>query len=409
MAITIPIWTGTGSDPSGSTAFGFYDNDTRFRSDAPKFAKWACSRLGYPIQDVELQDTNLYNCYEEAITEYSFQVNLFNAQQNMLRLQGSSTTQNITQKNVTPGMGSILRLSEQYGQEVLVGGNVPLRHAYFITTSSVQTYDLYDAAKRDLAGDGITITSRDAIEIKRVFHKDPPAIVRYFDPFAGTGMGTYSMLGEFGWTNYSVGTSFMMLPIYADILRLQAIEFNDTVRRSGYGFEIVNKDIRIFPVPQGTYAVWFDYILTSDRNDPISNAGGINSVSGSSDMSNVPYENMIYSNINSIGQQWIRDYGLCLAKMTLGRVRVKYATIPIPNSEVTMDGNDLLTQAQAERDALIEQLRTMLEKFTRVEQLKKEAEEKEALQKTLTGIPLPIYIGSLALFFIPISSLWNIV
>jgi len=208
-------------------------------------------------------------------------------------------------------------------------------------------------------------------------------------------MGSYSMLQEFGWTNYSVATSFMMLPIYADILRLQAIEFNDTVRRSGYNFEIINKEIRLFPVPQSTFAVWFDYILTSDRGDPISNSGGAgsNSLSGSSDMSNVPYENMIYGNINSIGLQWIRDYGLALAKMTLGRVRAKYASIPIPNNEISLDGNDLLTQGQAERDALVEQLRTMLEKFTRQAQLEKEAAEKDALQKTLSGVPLPIYVG----------------
>jgi hypothetical protein len=395
MAITINIWPGSGSAASGSTPFGFYDSEAAFQADAPKFAKWAAFRLGYPVQDVELQDVQFYACYEEAITEYSYQVNLWNAQQNMLRLQGSNTSQNITQKNVQTSLGGVLKLSEQYGQEVLVGGNVPLRRDYFITTASVQTYDLYGVVAKSFATAGSASIDRAGIEIKRVWHQAAPAIARYFDPFAGTGMGTYSMLGEFGWTNYSVATSFMMLPIYADILRLQAIEFNDTVRRSGYNFEVINKEIRIFPVPTSTVAIWFDYILSSDRGDPISNSGGSgsNSISGSSDMSNVPYQNMIYGDINSIGLQWIRDYALCLAKSTLGRVRVKYATIPIPNNEVTLDGNDLVTQAQAERDALIEQLRTMLEKFTRQAQLEKEAAEKEALQKTLTGIPLPIYIG----------------
>lgn len=402
MAITINIWPGSGSAASGSTPWGLYDTDFMFQTDAPKFAKWAAFRLGYPIQDVELQDIQFYACYEEAITEYSFQVNLFNAQQNMLRLQGSNTSQNLTQKNVTPSMGGILRLSDQYGQEVLVGGNVPVRHDYFVTTASVSHYDLYAVVSQSFSNAGSSsIPPRAGIEIKRMWHFSTPAIARYFDPFAGTGMGSYSMLQEFGWTNYSVATSFMMLPIYADILRLQAIEFNDTVRRSGYGFEIINKDIRILPIPQGSLPIWFDWILTSDRDDPISNAGGSNAVSGASDMSNVPYNNMIYGQINSLGLQWIRDYGLCLTKMTLGRVRAKYASIPIPNSEVALDGNDLLTQGQAEHDALIEQLRTMLEKFTRQAQLEKEAAEKEALQKTLTGIPLPIYVGSLALFIIP--------
>ena len=94
MAITINIWTGSGSaivPGSGSTPFGFYDVETEFQNDAPKFAKWAAYRLGYPVQDVELQDVQLYACYEEAVNEYGYQVNLFNAQQNMLRLQGANT------------------------------------------------------------------------------------------------------------------------------------------------------------------------------------------------------------------------------------------------------------------------------------------------------------------------------
>lgn len=397
MSIHIDIWPGSGSaitTSSNSTPWGLYDAEPAFQTDAPKFARWVAYRLGYPIQDVELNDTQFYTCYEEAVTEFSYQVNLFNAQSNMLRLQGSSTSTNITQKNVTPGMGGVLKLSEQYGQEVLVGGNVTLHKSYFVTTASVSTYDLYEVVSKSFADAGSgSIPERAGIEIKRVWHQAPPAIVRYFDPFAGTGMGTYSMLQEFGWTNYSVATSFMMLPIYADILRLQAIEFNDDVRRSAYGFEVINKEIRILPNPTTSFAIWFDWILTSDRNDPVSNAGGSNAVSGASDMSNVPYENMAYTTINSIGRQWIRDYGLSLAKATLGRVRAKYNSIPIPNNEVSLDGTDLLTQAQAEQVQLIEQLRTILEKSTRTAQLLKEAEEKEALQKTLSGIPLPIFIG----------------
>ena len=518
-AITLPIWPGSGSQASGSTPYGFYDNDVKFQNDAPRFAKWAAFRLGYPVMDVELQDVNFYAAYEEAINEYGYEVNIWNAQQNMLRLQGSPTNNNLTQKNANFSMGGIIRIAEQYGQEVLVGGNVPLRHAAFITTSSVSVYDMFKAinvfrAQFDSASVpaapstiyGGTVTSSlwsqvnldptlstsvangelwiystptgvspfnapdnlltfnlntiasgsgtgsnvpisgsfplynftdgngninlvfsasstaftpsqsvavtasvnyntkrfqppignaSEIEIKRVWHYSPPAIVRYFDPFAGTGMGTYSMLQEFGWTNYSVATSFMMLPIYADLLRIQAIDFNDTVRKSAYAFEVINKQIRILPVPQDSYAIWFDYILKSDRDDPVANAGGADSAefNGVSDMSNAPYQNMVYSNINSIGLQWIRDYGLAIAKITLGRVRVKFNTLPIPNNETTLDGNDLITTGDNDKNALIESLRAMLEKFTKQAQLEMEAAESEALKKTLSSIPIPIYIG----------------
>lgn len=518
MAITIPIWPGSGSNPSGSTPYGFYDTELKFQNDAPRFAKWAAFRLGFPIMDVELQDVNFYAAYEEAINEYGMEVNMWNAQQNMLRLQGSPTTNNLTQKNAVFGLGGVIRISEQYGQEVLIGGNVPLRRAAFITTSSVSVYDMMKAinffrttfesssvvaAPTTLEGGTVTsstwsqvnsdptlsasvargelwiyttpstssfqspdpniatfnvglissgsgtgsvnipivsnsplynfldangynlffsasstafqqsqsavtasvnynttrklspIGNASEIEIKRVWHYKPPAIVRYFDPFAGTGMGTYSMLQEFGWTNFSVATSFMMLPIYADILRIQAIDFNDIVRKSAYAFEIINKQIRILPVPQSSFGIWFDYILKSDRDDPVANAGGINSAeyNGVSDMSNAPYDNMVYGNINSIGLQWIRDYALALAKITLGRVRVKYNTIPVPNNETTLDGNDLITTGDNDKNALIEALRAMLDKFTRQAQLEKEAAEADALKKTLAAIPYPIYIG----------------
>ena len=396
--ITIPIWPGSGSaitTGSNSTPFGFYDADASFQTDAPKVAVWACRRLGYPIMDIELQDTNLYACFEEAITEYSSQVNQFNAKNNMLRLQGAPTSSNFTQKNIVVGMGNIITLSSQYGQEVLVGGNIELHKANIVTIANQSTYDLWTAVSSSFSALSQSVPDRSNIEIKRVWHVTPSAIARYFDPFAGTGMGTYSMLQEFGWTNYSVATSFMMLPIYADILRIQAIEFNDTVRRSGYGFEIINNKIRILPIPSGQNTIWFDFIIKSDRNDPIVNAGGSGSLAtyGVSDLSNVPFENMVYAQINSLGRQWIRDYTLALIKITLGNVRAKYSTIPIPNSEITLDGSDMRTQGETERTALIEQLRAQLEELTKRKQLEKEAEEGENLQKTLGRVPLPIYVG----------------
>ena len=392
MAITIPIWPGSGSAVSGTTAFGFYDDDSDFQSEAPKFAKWCASRLGYPIQDVEMADTNLYDCFEEAITEYSSQINQFNARNNMLRLIGTTTGSNLTHKSAPQSLGNIIRLSEQYGQEILLGGDVELYHTSFTTSANTQSYDLYTAVSASLVSQSIAVPERGGIEIKRVWHHNPPAIARYFDPFAGTGMGTYSMLSEFGWTNYSVATSFMMLPIYADILRIQAIEFNDEVRRSGYSFEIVNNKIRIFPLPTSEFSIWFDFQLKSDK-DPISSGGGASLSSGVSDISNVRFDNMVYTQINDIGKQWIRRYGLAIAKITLGGIRNKYDRIAIPDNEISLDGATLRTEGETEKSSLIEELRATLEETTKRKQLENEAEEAMNLQKSLTAMPLKIYVG----------------
>ena len=120
-----PIWPGSGSAVSGNTPFGFYDGDTVFQNDAPKFAKWCAKRLGYPITAIELQDSQFYACFEESITEYSAQVNQFNIKDNLLSLKGQPTSSNLTHKRLANTMGEQIFLSETYGSEAMVGGTVP--------------------------------------------------------------------------------------------------------------------------------------------------------------------------------------------------------------------------------------------------------------------------------------------
>ena len=95
-----PIWPGSGSAVSESTPFALYDNDTEFQSEAPQVATWCARRLGYPIVDIELQDSQFYACLEESISEYSAQVNQFNIRDNLLHLKGQSTSSNFTHKRV---------------------------------------------------------------------------------------------------------------------------------------------------------------------------------------------------------------------------------------------------------------------------------------------------------------------
>ena len=71
------IYPGSSSFFPGQTPFGIYDEDYTFQEDAPKMALWCARRLGFPIQNVELQDENFYACFEESVSEYSAQVNQF--------------------------------------------------------------------------------------------------------------------------------------------------------------------------------------------------------------------------------------------------------------------------------------------------------------------------------------------
>ena len=387
MAVNIPIWPGSSSFFPGNTPFGFYDHDYDFQQDADKIADWCAKRLGFPLSEVELQDLHFYTCFEEAVTEYGAQLNAYNIRDNMLNLYGASTGSNLTGKTVSPNLGGIISLANEYGVEAGSGGNVTYRTGSVTLSSGKQIYDLSDPSVVSLES-GTPGTT--AIEIKRLYHEAPPALVRFFDPFIGTGIGTQQMLDAFGFGSYSPGTSFMMMPIYADLLRLQAIEFNDTVRRSAYSFEISNNRLRIFPVPlvNTITKVHFDYIIKSDRSNPLKGSTG-----NISDFSNVPYENVVYENVNSVGRQWIRKYAAALSKEMLGNVRGKYSSIPIPNSEITLNGTDLLSAAQTEKDALVTELKEMLDSMSRQTQLERKQAEADALQSQMMKMPLKIYIG----------------
>ncbi len=185
------IWPGSGSAVSGTTPFGLYDTDSDFQTEAPQFATWCARRLGYPITAVELQDSQFYACLEESVSEYSAQVNQFNIRDNLLHLKGQATSSNFTHKRVKPTLSETIFISEEYGQEALVGGSVDVKRTAVSVNSGSQTYDL-NALIADASQSG------ESIEVKRVHYESTPAVNRYFDPYASTGFGTQNMIDGFG-------------------------------------------------------------------------------------------------------------------------------------------------------------------------------------------------------------------
>ena len=383
MSIQIPIWPGSSSFSASATPFGFFDTDTTFQSHADKVSSWCATRLGYPLNDIELQSIHLYACFEESVLEYSNQVNQFSIRDNMFLLQGVPTGSNLTGKSINPTLSRLIQISKNYGTEAGSGGYITYKSASIDVVTGKQLYDLSNFVFEDV-GD-----STKTIEIKKIFHDTPPAIVRYFDPFVGTGLGSQQMLENFGWGGYSPGVSFLMQPMYADLLRLQAIEFNDMIRKSAYSFELTGTRLRIFPIPQYDYKLYINYITTEERANASFNANS-NTIG---DFSNAPYELHQYSRINPAGKQWIFKYTLALAKEVLGNIRSKYSSIPIPGAEITLNGADLVSQGTAEKDLLITQLRENLEAVSRQTQLTKMTEEADNVQSQLSKVPLTIYIG----------------
>jgi len=382
------IWQGSSSFASGQTPYGFYDADSEFSGSGnhsvDRFADWAGRRLGYPIVDIEMQSGSFYACFEEAVTEYSSQVNQFNIRDNLLHLQGQSTGSNLSGKRVTPTLGRTVFLSQQYGTEAGVGGYVDWKKGSINVTKDVQEYDL-NALYAAVSESG-------AIEIKRIYHEAPASANKYYDPYSTTGYGTANFVEGFGFGQFSPAVSFVLMPVFEDLLRMQAIEFNDEFRKSAYSFSIINNKLKLFPIPTTDTRVWFDYVLTADRDNSLAMPSG-SDANPISDYSNVPYDNIEYRYINHVGKQWIRKYGLALSKELLGNIRSKFGSIPIPNSEMSMDGETLRTEAATEKEALLVELRETLEQTSRKVMMEADSDESLRLQEKLNKVPLNIYIG----------------
>ncbi len=377
----ITIWGGSSTFTTGSTPFGFYDTDSDFQADADKVANFCATRLGFPLMDVELNSGSFYTCFEEAVTTYGNEVFQYKIKENYLNLEGSTTGSTVNNQLIDPTLNRIIQISKHYGTEAGVGGNVTKYTGSIAMNADQQVYDLNDWA--------VSASIEGSIQVSKVFYEAPPAIQRYFDPYAGTGTGVQSLMDAFDFGSYSPGVNFLLMPASYDILKTQAIEFNDQIRKSTYTFELVNNQLKLFPIPVGEGKMWFEYYSVADKGKINYN----NDASLITSISEVPYTNPKYSHINSVGRQWMFNYTLALAKEVLGYVRGKYQTVPVPGSEATLNQADLLTDARAEKVALLTQLRETLTSTGRTAQLEAQAKEAEDVQNTLKSIPMTIYVG----------------
>ena len=383
----IPIYPGSSSFFPGDTPFGFYDYDYQFQQDADKVTKFCAQRLGWPIENVELQNVNFYTAFEEAVTVYGNELYAYRLRDNYLNLEGSLTSSNLNQAIITPSMANIIRISEQYGTEAGVGGNVNWYSGSVVLTGSQQDYDLdIWAQERGISGSNL--------EIKRVFYQGVPASADYY--FAG-GIGIGGSFGGFfgglgGVAGYGYGSNWFVTPLSYNVGAIQQVELAQDILLSAFSFELINNKLRIFPVPTDADTgihFWFQYLLKDERlADSITQSP--NQVSN---VSNANYGNPVYSQINSIGRSWIFEYTLAIVKEMLGYVRGKYTTVPIPGAEVTLNQQDLLTSSANNKAALIERLRAYFDETSRQSLLERRKNESDHAQSELNKSPMTIFIG----------------
>ena len=384
--MNIPIYPGSSSFIPGNTPFGFYDYDYQFQIDADKVTTFVARRLGYPIMEVELQDLNFYAAFEEAVTTYGNELYAYQVRDNMLSLEGAPTGSNLNNALITPNMGGIVRLSQQYASEAGAGGNVTYYSGALALTSSIQEYDLGAwATANNITG---------GIEIKSVFYQNLPAVSQMYAPFGGfAGLGGVPAAGLYGGMyGGGYGGGYLMMPVAYDAAVVQGIELSNTIRLSAYTFNIVNNKIKVFPIPSDQDVrdgfLFFEYIKNEERL-----TNGLITPGGITNPSNAPYGNPVYTQINSVGRQWIYEYCLALCKEMLGYVRGKYSTVPIPDQNMTLNQSDLLTAATAEKTALIERLRGYFDETSKKALLERRSQESDFRRQEISNVPMVIYIG----------------
>ena len=391
----------TFAETSGAVPFGFYSDETDFQVEADKVHLFVHRHLGADILQVELSKRQVWSCFEQACLEYSAIINTHQARNQLMSLLGQPTgsLSGSQQLFIHETLSFLERAAEPYSYLAGVGGPYNYVMGSIDLVSGQQDYDLTTDLK-DTAGTPIydlqPSASKTQLRVIEVLHFSPASAYRFFD---STSAINY-LNNEFSFESFTPETIFYVLPVFEDILRAQQFEISQKVRRSIYSFDIIGNKLRIYPTPvsmQLPRKLWVKVAPVPDPTMRTTLSGTLgaslsytdSSVYGVSNVANLPYGNIPYTDINSVGRQWIRQYTLALAKELLGLIRSKFTTIPIPNSDLTLNGEALVSQGREDKDKLVTSLTEMLASLTYDQLLVREAEKATALQTVLRGVPVP--------------------
>lgn len=367
------------------TPFGIFDSDTDFSSEADQMVVFVKRKLGDDVLSVELTKKQIWGNMEEASLEYSSILNQYQAKSQLVNFLGFATGSmtGAEEKYVRDNLAYLTRFAEPYAMEAGVGGSYNTMSGSIDLDIGRQDYDLYQELK-DSAGNQIFDDTKGKLKIVELFHFNPQAAYRFFD----TTSAINYLNNEFSFESFTPETVFYILPVFEDILRAGQLDLSNRVRRSNYSYEVSGTKIRIFPTPTSdTKKLW---VRVRQYADPLAPAYKDDTIHGVSNMSNIPFGNLTYSRINSIGKQWIRQYTLSLSKEQLGLIRAKFGNIPIPGGEVTLNGSDLISQGREDQKDLKTQLKEMLDTMTYDKLSEIQATRAEQMNKQLRYIPMPL-------------------
>tara|TARA_R110000737_G_scaffold265974_3_gene273617 strand:+ start:234 stop:1466 length:1233 start_codon:yes stop_codon:yes gene_type:complete len=369
-------------------------NLSSLSAEGSDIVKWIRYRMGEPKIVAEIDNVQIFSAFEESNIEYGATINRHQATNwlsNIYGLNRDFSTQNLTDKLPHNTLDYLMRLAAPFSSEATVGGMQNERKAYCSFASTDMTKDLLtdftDVENDETLLAYVTSVSAANIQVRRVYHEPPSSMHRMYDPYSSANV----LAQEMNYESYSTESLFYIMPIYGDLMRAGMMETNDNIRRSGFSYQVIGGKIRLLPQPTSTVRVYIDYTVEMDPYNPDFKGSTIGdpSITGISSIHNIPFSDINFENINSTGKRWIRQYTLALSMETLGRIRRKYASIPIPNGEVNLDGDALVQEGMEKQMALKDELTSDLEKVNNVELMRGDAEQAAALQDQMGFIPFP--------------------
>jgi hypothetical protein len=409
-AVRLPS-TGSAGTVAAVLPLGMYTSSVDFLSGAAAQVAYTYKKLGGDVLDIELSSSNVYANYEEACLEYSYLVNTHQAKNVLSSILGNATgtfdhrgeLKSGSLSSSLGGVGIELKYPEvrfEYARRVGnamafdagVGGTIREYSASISLQDNVQDYDLQAIVSSSAAGGGVDYASIDRtkrIIVKRVYYKTPRSMWRFYGYYGGLNVvGNLATYGQ-----YADDSTFELVPVWQN--KLQAMNFEDMIytRTSHFSYEILDNRLRIFPTPTfgDITKMWFTFSVVD--NAWTEDANMKDGVDGINNLNTIPFTNIPYKNINSVGKQWIRRFALALSKETLGQIRGKFGTIPIPGESLTLNATELLSQAKDEQSTLREELKTILDEMAYSALAEKDAGIAENINKLKQQVPMAIFQG----------------
>lgn len=374
------------------TPFGIYDADSVFQTDADSMVLFVKRILGDDVLSCELTSKQIWCAFEEASMEYSRHIQELKIRSDLVQVLGQPTGSNYTNIYPNQTLEYLMRMAEPYATAAAVGGSYNASLGYIDLVQGKQDYDIYTELKSDVSPsqtlfETLPSGSKGKMRIAEVFHFEPSAAQR---TLLNASNLTNFLATNMNYESYVNSTVFYVLPVFEDVLRRGMLEYASRVRRSQFSWEIIGTKLRIYPIPTSAVYLGRLYIKIMPKSDPLNPAFQDDSINGVSGPHNFPFSVLPYSSITQPGKQWIRQYCLALCTEILGRIRSKFQTIPIPNADLQLNGEGLVSQAREDKEKLITQLKDFLENLTNEKLIEQQANIAANINKQLRYVPMPL-------------------